>query len=144
MLLTSQQIDRLSIYYRTLTTEQLSIKFYVSHEVMRKTLSTHGIECPRRKANEAKTALIVKLWPRGTPEEIAEYVGLSPDAVRMRYSRAIRVRRWVQGLLFKLEPFTIPAPPMRIVHIATKTSRVDCVQLSIEFQEFQQQQLKRA
>lgn len=134
--------DRVKVYYRHLNSDELAIKYGKTPQAMRQWLHREGIECPRLTQSKRTNALILKLWPRGTTEEIAEYVGLRPSLVRRRYARLARVLRWVQLALWPADAFKIDAPPMRIVHIAPRSSRPDCVQLDLPL--FEAQQLKAA
>lgn len=110
--------DRVKVYYRHLNSDELAIKYGKTPQAMRQWLHREGIECPRLTQSKRTNALILKLWPRGTTEEIAEYVGLRPSLVRRRYARLTRVLRWVQLALWPADAFKIDAPPMRIVHSA--------------------------
>ena len=134
--------DRVKAEYQHMTTDELAMRYGKTPQAMRQWLHREGIECPRLTQSKRTNALILKLWPRGTTEEIAEYVGLRPSLVRRRYARLTRVLRWVQLALWPADAFKIDAPPMRIVHIAPRSSRPDCVQLSLPL--FDVQQLKAA
>lgn len=107
--------ERAQVYYRTMTTERLALKYGKTPMAMRQWLHREGIRDPKRSRRERIVRLVVKFskdfgWG---VSEIAEQLGMSRSDVK-------RVLRKVFGAVRQLSLWSEDAfrvNPVRIVHV---------------------------
>lgn len=87
MNLTQDDIERLEAMYARMTSREMADELGYSHAHMRQILSRNCISDPMREERERTNGLLRRFWGNGEPRTIAEYLGLSINALRMRARR---------------------------------------------------------
>ncbi len=117
--------DRVKVYYRHMTTDELAMRYGKTPQAMRQWLHREGLKDPKTPDYRNNRIKAVKLRARygWSIRDIAEQLETRPKAI----ARVFRKRDFVRSVCVKLfrqlafwpaDAFKIDAPPMRIVHSA--------------------------
>lgn len=88
MTLTPTEIDRIKSMYARMTIRDLASQFGVSPANMGQILSRNGISKPGEEQRQRTRTYIERFYGRkGEATTIAQYLGMSIDALRMRVKR---------------------------------------------------------
>lgn len=107
---------------RYFSPKQMALVHGVSYEAMRQRLCYHGITAVAQAEGEA---LVLKLWHRGSPEEIAEFMDLDHGILVGHLLRMGLIDALRQLALWPI----VRVPVLRIVH--TKKRDLEVMPLSL-------------